>query len=211
MSEPTPQNESTTAKEVASLLAQTELSLSRAGLDSLRAHEVLAAIRQAASSDGELDQVKQTIGEKVQLARQWQKFLQDTLGQVESLEKRWQQRERFGEKWWRQHRAALWANTDSAAGRTTWLRLLAEALLAGEMTICEKLVTEPLPFLNSDSALRIMVKAGAGALREERYPDALDLLAFFSSGEGAEQDRQGARATRRSMGDHGTILRMRSL
>jgi len=57
MSEPTPQNESTTAKEVASFLAQTELSLSRAGLDSLRAHEVLAAIRQAAAS--ELDQVKQ--------------------------------------------------------------------------------------------------------------------------------------------------------
>jgi hypothetical protein len=83
MGEPVHRQESIASKEVASLLAQTELSLSRAGLDSLRAHEVLAAIRQAAASAGGLDQAKQTIGERVQLARQWQ-VPQDTLGQVES-------------------------------------------------------------------------------------------------------------------------------
>lgn len=108
--------------------------------------------------------------------------LATVLDEVREAEKARADAERFGEVWWkrRQRQVAEAFQAGPDEGRRRWLATYAEALLAERFDVCHRIALAGWPSPDGSE----LFKAGAAALKERRYRDAVDVLELLA-GDGA--------------------------
>jgi tetratricopeptide (TPR) repeat protein len=132
----------------------------------------------AASEEKDYGSVKTAIKQQIYDARKWQEILQELLSEVEKLETRRAKRDLCSDRWWQEKQEALHEtfDRDPQQGQDEWLGTFAEALIAWELDICEKLVSESFPFPSQMTEMIPRFQAGIQAIKREQYPQALPML-----------------------------------
>ncbi len=115
-------------------------------------------------------------------AEKLQTGFQETLAKAIELEASWVRQELYSERWWQQKRRTLFEAflQDPKKGLSHWLQTYAEALLAWELAICKKLVSESFPFPTQAVDVLALFRDGTKAIEDETYLQALDMLVYLT-------------------------------
>ncbi len=137
------------------------------------------------------ERAKAYIQQQIQDTEKWADTLKGMLDQVKILEKNWIRKELYSEHWYRQERQNLQKvfQDDPQAGFVSWLQTYVGALLAWKLDICEKLVQEPFPYPPESLPAVTLFKKGTQGLKEENYPEALEMLNYLGGTQYRDQSQ----------------------
>ena len=170
------------AEEIDQVIVSITAEADKAGLEGPFIRNTISDIRETAQADKGYAPVKEAIKGRIRKAQLWSAILERAFSTVEMLEVQHQRRAQFSEEWWQQQRSKLDEvfTHNPAQGRRAWLQTYVQALVAWELGVCEKLVSEPKVFVGYENEIpRQAFKDGTKALVEERYADALEMLDYL--------------------------------
>jgi flagellar biosynthesis protein FlhA len=141
--------------------------------------QTLDSIMSAARDSGSYATVKTLIGRQLNAVEEWREILGNLLKEVGALETRQLRNELYSSKWWDARLADLRRDfaADANNAFADWVRVYTELLLAWELELCSRLVSEGFPFPAGSRDLRTLCRVGAQALMDENWVDALPMLA----------------------------------
>src|SRR6266700_1058005 len=174
---------------IANIVGRARASGYQDGLKELSATSILDAIAATAVQTDDYNTVIAVIQQSIQDVEKWKITLQEMLRQVEELEASRARQVQYSERWWQWKRKTLYEalQNDPQEGLCQWLRTYAEALIARELGICEKLANEPFPFPPQAVDVPTLFQKGTQAITDEKYQQALDMLAYLTKATSTSQ------------------------
>ncbi len=126
--------------------------------------------------------LREVIQQYIQEAEKMQANLQEVLAKVVELEILQARREQYSEQWWQQKRQVVYKalQNDPQKGLSEWFQTYAEVLIAWELAICMKLISESFPFPRQAVDVLTLFRDGTQAIEAESYLQALEMLMYLT-------------------------------
>ncbi len=126
--------------------------------------------------------LREVIQQYIQEAGKLQANLQEVLAKVVELEILQARREQYSEQWWQQKRQVVYKalQNDPQKGLSEWFQTYAEVLIAWELAICMKLISESFPFPRQAVDVLTLFRDGTQAIEAESYLQALEMLMYLT-------------------------------
>lgn len=167
---------------IANIVGKAQASGYQDWLKELIATSMHDAFAATAMQTDDYSTVIAVIQQSIQDVEKWKIILQEVLRQVEELEASQARQVQYSERWWQWKQKTLYETlqNDPLKGLYQWLRTYAKALIAWELGMCEKLANEPFPFPLQAVDVPTLFQKGTQAIIDEKYQQALDMLACLT-------------------------------